>query len=382
MPRILLVASKTGYQTREFSDAAAKLGFELMLATDRCHVLDDPWRDRAFPVQFDGSTPDIPAGFDGIVAVGDAPTRTAARIAHQLGLRFHPPAAADAAANKHLSRTQLQRAGVPVPAFALATEPWSRFPAVVKPLDRTGSHGVVRVDSAEQLARRLTPNSLIEEFIPGDEYAVEALMTRGRFRALAIFDKPDPLDGPYFEETIYVTPSRAPDPVRQALLATAESAAHALGMSDGAIHAELRHNDRGAWILEVAARPIGGLCARALRFTGGVSYEELLLRHAAGDDVSAIASDPRAAAVMMIPVPGDGVYRSVSGVDDARAVRYIDDIIITAKEGQHLLPFPEGSSYPGFIFAFAPTPAGAEAAVRDAHARLHFDIAAVLPQIR
>jgi biotin carboxylase len=266
------------------------------------------------------------------------------------------------------------------------------FPAVVKPLALSASRGVMRVDDAAAMRAALERVStlleaadvraerdaahdhcLIESFIPGREYAVEGLLTGGVFQPLAIFDKPDPLDGPYFEETIYVTPSRAPAVVQAAILAAIARAAAALGLRHGPVHAECRVNDQGVWVLEVAARPIGGLCSRALRF-GGASLEEVLLRHARGEDVSGLRREADASAVMMIPIPRRGVFKGVEGVEAARAIFSVDDVRITAKPDVVVVPLPEGRSYLGFIFAHAAAPAAAEDAVRRAHACLRFVI--------
>jgi hypothetical protein len=225
---------------------------------------------------------------------------------------------------------------------------------------------------------------LIEGFIPGREYAVEALMDRGELHVLAIFDKPDPLDGPFFEETIYVTPSGADEAEQGAIVDAITRAAQAIGLRHGPIHAECRVNDAGVFVLEVAARPIGGLCARALRFTTRAGtpapspFEELLLRHALGE-VHAWRRESDASGVMMIPIPRRGIYRGVDGVDEARAVPHVADVRITAKADQRLLPLPEGASYLGFIFARAGRAADVVAALRAAHARLAFTVDAELP---
>jgi hypothetical protein len=207
---------------------------------------------------------------------------------------------------------------------------------------------------------------------------VEGLVSVGLFRPLAIFDKPDPLEGPFFEETIYVTPSREPPGVQRALVETTVTAVRALGLSHGPVHAELRYNNRGSWMLETHARPIGGLCARALRFTGGIPLEELILRHSLGEDTAGRHLEPGASGVMMIPIPKDGIYEGVDGVERAAAVDGLEEVIITAQPGQRLVPLPEGSSYLGFLFARAESPREVEEALRTAHAELRFRIATVL----
>ncbi|HKA58506.1 MAG TPA: ATP-grasp domain-containing protein, partial [Gemmatimonadales bacterium] len=217
---------------------------------------------------------------------------------------------------------------------------------------------------------------LVEEFIPGYEVALEGLLMNRRLQTLAIFDKPDPLDGPFFEETIYVTPSRTPANLQAAITDCAERAASALGLTEGPIHAELRYNERGPWLIELAARPIGGRCSAVLRFGDkGVSLEELILRHALGMPIASLQRERLAAGVMMIPIPGAGTLKEVRGVAEAKAVPLVEDVQITAHVGERLVPFPEGSRYPGFIFARGETPALVERALREAHRRLSFVLA-------
>jgi hypothetical protein len=397
VPKLLLFASTTGYQIRTFYGAAQRVGADLVLATDRCHVLDDPWGDHAIAVKFDriGESVDALRGprFDGIAAVGDRPAVLAAAAGEALGIAFHPLTAARACHDKHISRARFAQAGMRVPHFFQAARPEDAarapYPCVLKPLGLSASRGVIRADdpsafrAALERIRRMGEHRVqVESYIPGREFAVEGLVTNGALQVLAIFDKPDTMEGPYFEETIYTTPSRQPYAVQRALVATTAQAVAALGLLHGPVHAELRYNDDGAWMLEAHARPIGGLCARALRFDGGMPLEELIVRHALGEDVRTIHREPQAAGVMMIPIPRDGLYRSAEGVADAAAVAGIEDVILTAKEGQRLVPLPEGSAYLGFLFARAQTPEAVETVLRDSHARLRFDIATVLETLR
>ena len=219
---------------------------------------------------------------------------------------------------------------------------------------------------------------LVEDYIPGAEVALEGLLDDGRLRTLALFDKPDPLDGPYFEETLYVTPSRLPAEAQAAIERAAAAAAASLGLRQGPIHAELRWNEGGAFLIEVAARSIGGLCSRTLRFGTDMSLEELILRQALGLPIDA-ARQGRAGGVMMIPIPAAGHLRRVEGVDAAAAVPGVETVEITARMNHPLIPLPEGDSYLGFIFARGETPAEVEAALRAAHARLAFEI---VPEMR
>jgi biotin carboxylase len=414
--RVLLLFTTTGYNGRDFADAARALGLDCVLGTDRCQVLEDPWRDGALPLRF--QDPEAAARaiirsaqarpIHAIVSVGDQPTVTAALAAKALGLPHNPPEATRACRNKFRARQLWRAAGLRVPRFArfpVDADPGGLaegvgFPCVLKPLCLSASRGVIRADDGEQFAaafRRIRALLLLPEirmlqdeaadwilaeaFVPGREVALEALLDGGRLRPLALFDKPDPLDGPFFEETIYVTPSRLPQGVQAEILRETERAAAALGLRHGPIHAELRVNAAGPWVLEVAARSIGGLCSRALRFGVGMSLEEVILRHALGLESPPPRERP-AAGVMMIPIPRGGVLRGVEGLDEARGIPGIEEVTITAKLDQELVPLPEGSSYPGFIFARAASPERVEAALREAHRRLTFDIAARLPVAR
>jgi hypothetical protein len=420
---VLLVATTTGYQIRSFGHAAEKLGVRLVFASDRCDRLQDPWWDQAIPVRFHDEARSINAVVracgatppDGIVAVGDRPVVLAAQLARAFGLPGHPPAAAAVSCNKLLTRRVLQASGLPTPWFASvpiggdipALARRVPYPAVVKPLALSGSRGVMRVDgerdclaafdrlrallrSADVRAERdeVHDQALVESFIPGAEYAVEGVLDHGALHVLAIFDKPDPLDGPFFEETIYLTPSAAAAHTQQRIGAAVDAAARAMGLHHGPIHAECRIDGPTVYVLEIAARPIGGLCSRALRFqrSGGLkpsgyqpsgtpdlmSLEELLLRHATGEDVSDCVRETAASGVMMIPIPKRGVYRRVEGVDGARAVPGVEEVQITAKPDARLVPLPEAKSYLGFIFARGDAPASVGRALRAAHAQLHF----------
>jgi formate-dependent phosphoribosylglycinamide formyltransferase (GAR transformylase) len=401
MKRVLLVAATTGYQVREFAEAARALDVELVLATDRCHILENPWGDNAEPVRFEDPEPGIDAlagrgPFHGILAVGDQPACVAAQAAERLGLRFHPAEAARAASNKLLAREHFRAAGMPVPEFRRlslvearsgASVAGVRFPCVLKPLDSSASRGVIRannreefVQAAARIARMQEGDLIVEDYIPGREFALEGVVAAGKLQTLAIFDKPDPLEGPYFEETIYLTPSGEPQQTQQQIRETAQAAVKALGLTDGPVHAEMRVNGQGTWILEAAARPIGGLCARVLRFeTPHCTLEELLLRHALGGDVSSATLAAGSHGVMMIPIPRAGVYRGVQGLEDARRVPGVEDIVITAKEGHEMFPLPEGSAYLGFLFFRGPSNDTVLDGLGEAHRYLRFIFSTPLP---
>jgi biotin carboxylase len=410
--RVLLLATTTGYQTRMFAEAATKLGLEIVYATDRCDQLDDPWSDGAIAVRFHEEWRSVDSVLkalasrpvSAVVAVGDRPTVVAASLLRLLGLPGHPPEAASAARDKRRTREKLNAAGLPTPAFMtvpvgadpISIIPRLRFPVVLKPTVLSASRGVIRADDPLSFAtafarvRRLLDSTdvrelrdpeadvvQIEQYIDGPEYALEGLMEDGTLRTLALFDKPDRLDGPFFEETIYVTPSRLSADAQRQVEDAIVAAAAALGLHHGPIHAECRISGGVVFVLEVAARPIGGLCAKALRFERQgevIGFEEFLLRHATGEPMSAWTREWRASAVMMIPIPRSGIYRRVDGLEAASRVPRVEEIHVTAKPDQQLLALPEGASYLGFIFARAETPAMAERAVRDAHAQLRFTI--------
>jgi biotin carboxylase len=266
------------------------------------------------------------------------------------------------------------------------------FPCVVKPTSLSASRGVIRANDPEEFVaaharlRAILESAdvvagesdryIVERYVPGVEFAIEGLIVNGGLHILAIFDKPDPLEGPFFEETIYVTPSRADPAVQNSLIDATGRAASALGLSTGPVHAELRYNGEGPWLIELAARPIGGKCGRVLRFgeTGERTLEDVVVAHAAGTLNEVPGRESRAAGVMMIPIPSAGALERVGGVDAARRVPGVDEVLITAHRGQELVPLPEGSRYLGFIFARADTPELAEAALRRAHGELEIEV--------
>ncbi len=416
MKRVLVFAGKLGYQTRSFDAAARKLGVELAFVTDRCHQLDDPWGDRAIAVHFE--SPESAAytvlekirhdgeRVDGMLALGDRPAVAAAYVARGLGMTYNHPAAVEACRSKLRMREVFRDAGLLVPWFrAVALQPAPEpallgvsYPCVLKPLSLSASTGVIRantreefveaaarvrrvLESAEILASREAnlDQMIVEGYIPGREVAVEGLLTDGEFRVLAIFDKADSLEGPFFEETIYVTPSRLTETQQREIEKCAVAAGRALGLSHGPVHAEFRINEEGVWPLEVAPRPIGGLCARALRFVNSngdevVGLEELLLRQAVEMPVGNWKREAAASGVMMIPVPASGVLEGVEGESAARAVVGVTDLEIAARLHDYIAAWPEGASYLGFLFARAESADEVERGLRLALGKLRFEI--------
>src|SRR5712671_6814006 len=386
----------------------------LVFVTDRCHQLDDPWGDRAIAVHFESAesaaytvlekTRHGGERVDGILALGDRPAVAAAYVARGLGMTYNHPAAVEACRSKLRMREVFRDAGLLVPWFrAVALQPAPEpalleisYPCVLKPLSLSASTGVIRANNREEFVaaaarvRRVLESveilasreanleqMIVEGYIPGREVAVEGLLTDGEFRVLAVFDKEDPLEGPFFEETIYVTPSRLTEVQQQEVEKCAVAAVRALGLSHGPVHAEFRINGEGVWPLEVAPRPIGGLCARALRFVSSesdeaIGLEELLLRQAVEMPVGDWKREAAASGVMMIPVPSSGVLESVEGEELARAIPHIVGLEITARLHDYIAAWPEGASYLGFLFARAKTADEVEGALRAAHGKLRF----------
>jgi len=405
---LILLASAFSYRAQLFETAAERLGIKVVRGED----VPPPMLRKA-NVSLAVDYRDIPKSVDlilayarkhpvgAIVGLDDSGTLIAAAACEQLGLPYNTPEAAMAARDKHIMRQRFARAGVPSPVFhhyrlsddleAIADD--TQYPCVIKPTNLSGSRGVMRADNPMDFLHRIQQlkqilksegcdEFLVENYVPGMEVALEGLLDHEILHVLAIFDKPDPLEGPYFEETIYVTPSRLPAETQEAIRRTAAQAAVALGLRQGPVHAELRVNEKGSWMVEVAARSIGGNCSKALRFGSAIatreSLETLILQQAFGmpfeTDLQSAASG-----VMMIPIPEAGVLRAVHGLAEAQKVDFIEEIEITARVDHPLEPLPEGDSYLGFIFSYGPTPEAVENALRTAHRKLHFDISPQLP---
>jgi biotin carboxylase len=415
---LLLLVPTTSYRLDDFREAARRLGVPLLVGSDRCHRIEDAFGPEDDLLSLDYRHPERAAEqiaehagerpIRGIVPGSDATAVIAALAAARLGLSANPAEGARRAADKHASRVALRAAGLPVPAFTLhdldadpeAAARQAPLPCVLKPLIFSASRGVIRADDpagfvsawrriahllastkAERRAREdgADRRLLVEAFVPGAEIALEGLLRGGRLETLALFDKPDPLDGPFFEETIYVTPSRHAPAVQEEAARLVGEGARALGLAEGPVHAELRLSPAGPVILEIAARSIGGLCSRTLRFGAGLTLEEVLVAHAMGLPLDAIRREARASGVMMLPIPHRGILHGVGGVEAARAVPGVEDVVITVPEGHDVVPLPDGDSYLGFLFAKGERPADVEQALRDAHARLRFEIRAPLP---
>lgn len=409
--RIILLMTPATYRAGAFLGAAKRLHLEVVVGIDLPETLAEYWH---VPLGVDFANPEASVRtiveyarehpVTAILSIDDSASELAALASAALGLAHNSPRAAKAARDKLQMRTLMSQGGAPCPIFRpfqLDADPaWVAtqvtFPCVVKPLRLSGSRGVIRANNADEfivafnrLKRLLLSEGyteqaqmLVEDFIPGFEVALEGLLTHGVLKVLTLFDKPDPLDGPFFEETIYITPSRLPIAMQEAIAQCVTTAAAALELREGPVHAELRVNEQGPWMLEIAGRSIGGLCSTILEFGSGMCLEELILRHAIGQEMTAIEREGHAAGVMMIPIPTGGMLKAVHGVEEAKAVPLITGVEITAKLNHPLVPLPEGASYLGFIFARGDTPAEVERAIREAHAKLRFDVRREISMLR
>jgi len=427
--RVIILASARTYRNHPFLEAAKRLGLEVVKGRDvplpMLNKIDsglpldyrDIRKSTEAIIRYAEKTP-----VGAIIGLDDSGTLLAANASAALSLPHNSLEAALAARNKHTMRQRFAEAGVPWPNFRLyrvGDDPESiayeiqgphpsttaslrfasaqganssvSYPCVLKPTTLSGSRGVMRADNPEEFVQRFErlrkilfaercDEVLVEDYIPGVEVSVEGLLDGGQLHVLALFDKPDPLEGPFFEETIYVTPSRLPPETQAAIFEAAAKAAAALGLREGPIHAELRVNERGPWLLEVAARSIGGMCSKTLRFGTDMSLEELILRQAFGMELDT-QREKRAGGVMMIPIPQAGLLRAVHGEDEARAIPLIESVEIAASLNYPLVPLPEGDSYLGFIFARGESPEAVETALREAHSKLRFEIAEEIPMI-
>jgi len=413
MPRLLLLLPVTTYRAEAFLNAARLLHLSVTIGMEWAPedlpdssgdvlLLDirHPQAAAQTVVEFARHHP-----IDAVIGVDDVTAVAAAAVAEAVGLPHNSVASVTAARNKRQMRELLSGQGIPVPrhkVFPLDGDPREFakqvvYPCVVKPLILSASCGVIRANdegefrgafcrvgalltnlglvSQDEQARWI----LVEDFVPGIEVALEGLLTQGALQPLAMFDKPDPLNGPFFEETIYVTPSRLPSDVQQDIIACADRTVQALGLREGPVHGEFRVNEHGVWVIELAARAIGGRCSRTLDFASGMSLEELILRHALRMPLPPLTRQERAAGVMMLPIPYGGRLREVRGQAEARAVPGVEELTITAEPGDELVPLPEGTRYLGFLLAWGKTPKEVERSLRDAHRRLTVVISATPP---
>ena len=409
MARVLLLLPTRTYRARDFMEAARRLGLEVTVGCERRQAFASLFPGGHLQLDFLRLRQAVRAiaafarsyPLDAVVAVDDDGTLLAAVAAKALGLPYNALTAVATTRNKHRLRRKVAAAGLLSPRYerlSVEDDPVRAaqrvpFPCVLKPMHLAASRGVIRADDAEQFAiaferlaailgepdvvqrgGRLARRLLVEAFIPGEEVALEGLLTGGDLTVLAMFDKPDPLDGPFFEETLYVTPSRLPADVQTAIVEQMVKTVAAIGLREGPVHAEWRINEQGVWLLDIAARSIGGLCSRVLRFGSGLSLEELLLMHAAGENISDQKRENVAAGVMMLPIQRRGVLHAVDGQQAARRIPGIEGLVITVALGQEVVPLPEGVQYLGFLFARGDTPQEVEASLREAHRCLSFAI--------
>ena len=404
MAHLLLLLPSMSYKGEAFLEAANKVGVSLTVAGDAPPDFLKQSPESFLTLDLYNPSTAVPAvlkfaktsPIDVVLGVNDGTAVLASTLSKALGLSANSIDSVRAASNKQMMRRLLQKEGLPCPSFIVvgmdekpeAIVQQVMFPCVLKPLTLSGSCGVIRADDPESFQnafiriRQLLQTFarpeqemaarqiLIEDFIPGIEVALEGLLTKNTFHPLALFDKPDPLNGPYFEETIYVTPSRLPSDIQARMTQSLEKAARAIGLHEGPVHGELRMNDQDIWVIEVAARSIGGKCSRMLEFGTGKSLEELILIHALGQELPSLDLTTGAGGVMMIPIPQEGVLERVEGQEEAQEVPGVEELVVTAKPGDQLIPLPEGKRYLGFIVARGTHPAEVEETLRESHRRL------------
>lgn len=404
MARVLLIVPSATYKAPDFLEAARRMGVDVVVGSPERHVLagvmgdhsltlplEDPEAAVEAIVSHDGRLP-----IDAVVAVDDAGAVAAALASQRLGLAHNPADAVAATRDKAEMRRRFAVAEVPQPPFAtigpeLAGHDVTRvtdgigYPCVIKPTTLSASQGVIRADGPEEAVgvlsrvRSIAADAgvagrtpvIVERFVPGAELAVEAILDGGELETLAVFDKPDPLDGPYFEETIYVTPSRLSRTDLDSALAAVSSATAALGLVTGPVHAEVRVRDGRCAIVEVAARTIGGLCSRALYFGSGRSLEELVLANSLGMRQNDDGASHGSSGVLMLPIPRAGVLVGVEGKDRALEVEGIVGVETTIPPGHTVVPVPEGNRYLGFVFARGERPEDVERALRAAQSEIY-----------
>jgi hypothetical protein len=424
-PRVLLLVPARTYRAADFLLAAARMGLDLVIGSDGALPLGGRPVIPVRPDDLDDSVRRIADRSGPLAAVVAADTpmlELAALVAEKLGLPHNPVEAVRNAGDKARQRERWAAAGVAQPRFEIVPARGADgavvqaaaavgFPCVVKAVSLSASQGVLRANdpdqawsAAERIRRVLaaaghpdTEPLLVEEYLPGPELSIDGLLGEdGDLSVTAIFGKPATPAGPTFEETLLVAPSGLPAGVLTEAIATAGRAARALGLISGPVHAELRiaestgqHRPAAAGggggavpaMLELAARSIGGLCSRVLRFPGGATLEELVLANSLGQAAPAAPAAPAASyelprpcGVFMLPVPRPGRLRAVEGRDRVLAVPGITGLTITIPIGQRVLPLPDGDRYLGFIFAEADTRLEVEQALTTAYRLLRVNI--------
>jgi len=409
---VLLLIPSHSYRTSDFMRAASDLDISVIVGIDTEFIIN---ADQQNVIALNFSDPEEAAeaisefrpdiSLDAILAVDDAGTLVAAKASHMLELPHNSVSSVELTRDKYALRVALSRSKLPSPGYKLFEATQSpdelehiadsvEYPVVLKPRGLSGSQGVIRANtsiefidgfnrinkilmlesSRDECDADLLTTILVEDYVPGPEFAIEGVLDKGNLTVLALFDKPDPLVGPFFEETIYVTPTNYPDDVQSQIISTVQFACGALGLTHGPVHAEVRLDDDKVFLIDLAGRSIGGQCARTLSFGSGLSLEEIILTHAVGDDINQLNRESSAAGVMMIPIPAAGIFQKVSGVDKAEKISGIESVSIVPTSGDELIPLPDGNEYLGFIFAKGTTAQIVEKSLREAHNQLDFQI--------
>jgi len=405
---IVLICPHSSYRLGPYLRAAENLGIHVLVVSQGEYSLVSAV---ASGIHVDFSKPEealkkinsaiVDSQLLAVLGIDDMTVELAARVSASQGLMHNDIKASQYTRRKDLAREVLQGSGVLIPEFrcvnlgALIENPSSpiAYPCVIKPISLSGSRGVICVHNAQDLKQAgeaiqailddeiLSDDEkqsvLIEQYIPGYEFAFEGMLHQGKLQCLALFDKPDLMEGPYFEETYYITPSRLSKNLQQKIKETVLRACQGYGLKEGPVHAEVRIHEDEVWFMEMASRTIGGQCAQSLQYATGLSLEEMVIQNALGKEIQT-GENTQAAGVLMIPITKRGLLRRVEGIMEASKVEYIEELEISISEGYELVPLPQGRSYLGFIFSKAPTPALAEQALRDAYKKLKIITSPVL----
>lgn len=402
---LLLIAPHGSYRTMRYLQAASRLDLNVIIVSEGEHSIVSEYA-QGVHVKFEH--PDLALeiilketinhNIAVVIGTDDSVVELASKVAKHCGLEHNDVNAARLARRKDLARDALKANNTPVPDFQLVSldelltgRNVQSFPLVIKPIALSASRGVIRVNNQSELldaARRVTKllaqqtdlepiekqSVLLEEYIHGEEIAIEGIVDNGRFQLLTIFDKPDPLYGPFFAETFYITPTRLDSEAIDKVCQVVQSACDAYGIKTGPVHAECRLRDAQVYLIEMAARTIGGLCSDILEYGLGCTLEDIVLKQAIGCGSKNTFSET-AAGVLMIPVTQHGILKRIEGLLYASKIEFIEDINIQLRDGYELVPLPEGNSYLGFVFAKAPSYEQVEQALRKAYACLNVVVA-------
>ena len=231
--------------------------------------------------------------------------------------------------------------------------------SVLKPIYGTASKSVLKINNVEKNKEQIEKlmqdcfdqDLVIEEYIDGKEYALEGTIINSELKKIVIFDKPVEYKHPYFEESIYITPSELSSEAEKRVVSIVDKACKKIGLEDGPVHVEFKINENQIFIIEINPRMIGGLCSRCLSFgLFKVSLEEIILHAFMNNELKNIELLNNYVGVLMIPTPKSGKFISINK-EELEKIPNISNVEITVPEGSDLLEPPYGDKYLGFAFS-------------------------------